>query len=313
MAEVNLSQEEEFLSEALLVGDWNARDNCGRSLILIAALLDEDFNACDNPGCSSVIPAAAHHDGTSHKQLLLEYFLEREHIPRIDKIDALEMAGAVFLGNDDNHEKFPLGFEYWRRALALRLMDTAEDCRPIYKTPTKSKSAQLSEWSTLDELDQIERDPAQRVIQSLLVRLRIASSLCWKAVFDCFFPSFVDFLKTPHQCSMSQLLDLSWTVVDTILHLERPHEEKVLLSVFSIESLILLRFVDLNLMNSENLQKLVDLLSMYDLTSPVINIETYDTHMTHLRDMVGMLSTVPEMITVESRLSLLELVRLDGR
>ena len=211
MAEANISLEEEFLSGALLVGDLNARENStGRSLILIAALLDEDFDASHIPGCSSIL-AEAHDDGPSHKQLLLEYFLGKELIPRTDKIDALEMAGAVILGNDDNHEKFPLGFQYWRRALALRLMDTAADCRPIYKTPTKSKSGKLSEWSNQDELDQIEKDPAQRVIQSLLVCLRIASSLCWEAVYNCFLPSFIRFLYLihVHQSSLSQLLDLS--------------------------------------------------------------------------------------------------------
>jgi len=158
MAEANLSVEEQFLSGALLVGDLNARENStGRSLILIAALLDEEFNGSQIPGCSSIL-AEAHHNGASHKQLLLEYFLGKEDIPRIDKIDALEMAGAVILGNEHNPEKLPLGFMYWRRALALRLMDTAEDCRPIYKTPTRSKSGQLSEWSTLEELDQIEKE-----------------------------------------------------------------------------------------------------------------------------------------------------------
>jgi len=87
----------------------------------------------------SVILYAAHRDGKLPNFPLLEFLLDMDGVTRIDKIDALEMAGAVILGNDENHEKFPLAFQYLRRALTLRLLDT-EDCRPIYKTPLKSNS-----------------------------------------------------------------------------------------------------------------------------------------------------------------------------
>jgi len=330
MAEGNPSLEEQFLSASLLVGDLNARDNSGHSLILITALLKEDFNASHIPGCSSIL-ASAHDDGTSHKQLLLEYFLAKDDIPRIDKIDALEMAGAVILGNNLNHETFPRGFQYWRRALALRMMDI-EGCRPIYKMPTKSKSGQLSEWSTLEELENMEQDPAQRIIQSFVVCLRIASSHCWEAVHNYFLPSFIDFLwmgllGTPNQCSVSQIFDISWTAVDTILRTERPHERQILLSVYEIEGLILDRFrfslpfppaigLDLNLMNSENLQKLVDVLLMTNLTNPINGIETqvfHSSHKFHLCEMVRLFSVLPGMMTEEIWVSLRELERRDVR
>jgi len=329
MAEGNPSLVEQFLSASLLVGDLNAHDNSGRSLILITALLPEDFNASHIPGCSSIL-ASAHDAVTSHKQLLLEYLLEREIIPRIDKIDALEMAGAVLLGSDANHEKFFIGFQYWRRALALRLMDTAGDCRPIYKMPTKSKRGQLSEWSTLEELDQIEKDAAQRVIQALLVRLRVASSLCWETLRDSCLRYFMDFLRmrTPHQCSLSQTLDVCWTVVDTIHSSQRPHEEEVLHSFSFIESWIIFRFkpsvestsFDLHLLTSENLQKLVDLFLMEDLRNPISTAENETpakmslSHISHLVLMFKILTTAPpEMMTEEIMESLVELVRRDGR
>jgi len=213
-------------------------------------------------------------------------------------------------------------------------MDTAADCRPIYKTPTKSKSGKLSEWSNQDELDQIEKDPAQRVIQSLLVCLRIASSLCWEAVYNCFLPSFIRFLYLihVHQSSLSQLLDLSWMAMDIILSSPRPHEENILDSVSRIERLTLVCFeilsdetrVDFNSLNSGNLQKIVELLLMSNLsywTRPITahNLETVDfyfgRHMLTMSDIVRILSLrLPEMtMTEEIRTSLLELVRRDGR
>ena len=146
------------------------RDSSGLSLILRVALGDGKFP--DLP--------------------LLDSLLENKEITRIDKIDALEMAGAVILSYDENHENFPLAFQYWRRALALRLMITKED-GPIYKTPLKSKSGHPSEWSTFDDLQRIEQQPVQRKIQSFLVRLRILSRISWSALRSHFFQSFLEY------------------------------------------------------------------------------------------------------------------------
>lgn len=127
MADAELSQGEISTLLSQYGGDLNARGDTGLSVIL----------------------AAAHGDGRCPDLPVLKYLLEKEGIHQNDKIDALEMTGAVLLGCDDNHDKFPLAFEYWRRALALR-QGLLGLC--IYKEPTNSKSGQLSEWSTLDDL-----------------------------------------------------------------------------------------------------------------------------------------------------------------
>jgi len=304
MADGNLTQEEISSLLSKHGGDLNARDDMGLSVILVAA----------------------RHDTRSPNFPVLNYLLNREDIPRIDKIDALEMAGAILLCHDGNHEMFPLAFQYWRRALALRLMDTG-DSRPIFKTPTKSKSGQLSEWSTMEDLQIIEQDPTQRVIQSFLVRLRICSSLCKSALYECFFLSFSNFMsmQVPHVLNhhISQVLDLSWITLDTILSSERPHERHLLDSVIEIESELICLFLffpkgDPKL-TSENLQKFVELLLMTDLpylTNPNTNMETPIVESYHLRNLsylVEILATRPEIVTQEIRLSLLQLVRSDVR
>lgn len=138
-----------------------------RSLSVVKMLLNHgaDLQARDNYGFS-VILAAANGDDKLPQLNVLDYLLERDDISRMDKIDTLEIAGAIILGNDGNHDKFPLAFQYWRRALTLRLMDTDES-RPINKKPMKSKSDQLSEWSTLEDLQAMEQLPVQREVQSL--------------------------------------------------------------------------------------------------------------------------------------------------
>jgi len=139
---------------------FNAQ-NEDMSLDVVKMLLGKgaDVKARDYYGFS-VILTAAH---GNHKLLpnfpVLNFLLERDDIGRTDKIDALELAGALILTSDDNHEQFPLALHYWSRALALRA-----EGRPIYKTPIKSKNNQLSEWSTTEDLVQIEQDPSLREI-----------------------------------------------------------------------------------------------------------------------------------------------------
>jgi len=270
----------------------------------------------------SFILHVAYHDGNLPHLPLLDFLLERDDITRIDKIDALEMAGAVILAHDENHEKFPLAYQYWRRALTLRLLDT-EDSRPIYKTPLKSKSGQLSEWSTLDDLQRIEQQPAQRKIQSFLVRLRILSAQSWHAVNYYFIRFFFDFIRNElsNDGSMSEMLELCWITFDVFLHSDRPHEsslQEVITDIAAefVRTFRLLEKGDPKL-NSENLMKLVEVVLMSDpsyMTDPKFETPIAAiSHMEFMGVMFMVLSRHPEMITEEGRLSLLQLVHRDGR
>lgn len=135
----NMTNVVEFTPEFVLLlleegGDLDVRDYTGRTAILYAA----------------------HNDGIAPNLELLELLLERDDISRVDKIDALEMAGVVLFSNEENHGvEFSLAIRYWRLALTLRLMDTNES-RPIFKTPSNSKNGVLAEWSTEEDLLRIE-------------------------------------------------------------------------------------------------------------------------------------------------------------
>jgi len=241
------------------------------------------------------------------------YLLKRDDLTRIDVIDAMEYFGTIFLVHESpTPENIQTGFKYWRYALSLRLMDT-EDCRPIYKTPLKSKSGQPFEWMTMDDLERIEQQPAEQKIQSFLVRLRILSSIGWSALHDQFTPLFTDFVRwaLPHEGSMSAILDLIWSTFDIILRSERPHESSVLDFVKDINFELFYNFDDMSKdnpkLNSENLTKYVDLVLMTDSSHMTPDEATQQLLMLQI------VSRHPELITEEIRLSLLQLVRRDGR
>jgi len=92
----------------------------------------------------------------------------------MDKIDALELAGAVILGDSKYAPLHPKAFEYWRRALQLRQLET--EGGHLKKTPLKFEHVKTVEWVTTDELEDIIQHPSKYLVLSFLFQLRIAIS-----------------------------------------------------------------------------------------------------------------------------------------
>ncbi len=116
---------------------------------------------------------------------VLDFLLERNEHNRAEKIEAMELAGAVILGSKKNASKFAKAFEYWRKALLLRLMDGSNNS-PFQKIRLNLNSARTVEWATTAELEDVIEHPETYVIQSFLVRLRIYSYKKWAAVQSLF-------------------------------------------------------------------------------------------------------------------------------
>jgi len=248
-----------------------------------------------------------------------DYMPKSDDITRLDKINALEIFGARFiLFHGQDVKQFQNGIRLWRRALTLRMMDTDDD-PPIYKTPLKSKSGQLSEWSTLVDLQRIELEPSHCKIQALLVLLRFYSSISWSALRHHFIGKFLGFVVK--EDLKSEILDVTWSTLKAIQLLERPYERSVLEFVFEIGRVLFFKFdwlpKDDPILNSENLSKFVELLLMTDpfhMIDPRFETPVIDTQqMNLLVSMFLVLSHHPELITNETRLTLIQLLHRDAR
>jgi len=295
------------------------------SLGAVQMLLEKGANSQDHDYYGfSVILAAANGDGELPNLIVLDYLLDRDDIPRQDKIDALEFAGAVILAHNENHEKFPLAFQLWRRAVTLRLMDT-EDCHPFYKTPLKSKSGQLSEWTTLDDIEQIEQNPAQREIQSLLVRLRICAGLSQRALSRrnmvyYMYSVFQYLLKgVDHNRTFNQMMDITLTAIEGIFRCD-PIGSNLISSTINVISKLIFIFRSFSNddpnFNSATLKVFVELVAKMDqLYLPDANLKIVaDTnHINNLKNLVSILSRRPELFTEEMKLNLVRMVRRDVR
>jgi len=117
---------------------------------------------------------------------IVDYFLEKEGVDRMAKIEAAEMAASKILSNSYNNAEFERAFGYWRRALLLRQMDPD----PIQKTPPILNSGKAGEWITSDQLEHVINHPEEYQFQSFLVRLRICSNKSWRAILELHQESF---------------------------------------------------------------------------------------------------------------------------
>jgi len=113
---------------------------------------------------------------------VLDFLLERKKYSRTEKIEAMEMAGAVIILNKKNASLFHKAFDYWRKALYLRRHTEVNDSALIEKPHLNLKSTQITEWKTSAELEDVIDHPDKFVIQSFLVQLRILSSKNWDAM-----------------------------------------------------------------------------------------------------------------------------------
>jgi len=279
-------------------------------------------NVRDNTGCTVILYVAFGH-GRYPYLALLDALLVRDDISREDKIDALEMAGAVLLRRYGGREEVALAFRYWRQALTLRLLKT-EDNLPIYKTPLKSANESLKEWSTEEDLLLLEQDPSQHEMQSLLVLLRIFSGLGWRAVHEHVFHYIQRFLfkELKSDGAISQALGISWVMFDTVLRSDRPYESDLCSTLLKFSNRLMSRLNHLPKdgpnFSSNNLQQIVEILIMADTLyftdtnnpeAPAVETR----RLTNLLAMVKILLSHPEMMTENVRLPLVQLFHRDSR
>ncbi len=120
---------------------------------------------------------------------VLNLLLDRDDIFRSEKVDALELVGAVILGDEHTSSVYQEeAYQYWRRSLQLR-RDVDDGFGSIEKTQQILKSGRVKEWETREEMEHTIEHRSEHRIQSFLIGLRILSGISWDAV-KSFFDQF---------------------------------------------------------------------------------------------------------------------------
>jgi len=175
-----------------------------------------DLEAEDHLGITPIMSTVI--GGGILNREFLDYLLERREIANKNKIDALEVAAASYLRNgmptDDS--RLSIVIKYLTRARNLRTQRNF----PLAPSQTP-REGRIHEWITSSDLQDIQQRHHELRMQSMLIRLRIFSSLHWKVVDRYLWPMITTYVNYAglDSHSMPWLLDFLWTFLETIKRL----------------------------------------------------------------------------------------------
>jgi len=222
---------------------------------------EADLQARDTSGFTPIM-SAADGNGWVPNITFLNCLLDRKEIPIKDKIEALEIAAAVLLGDEMNDDLFDIAFDYLTRARNVRNQEN------LLLTFQPERNDRATEWitSTFNEED-IDQRFDEFPMQSILIRLRIFSALSWRAVYRYLWQPYIS-LYYFDQLNIENLneLDISLTMLETIRRFGL-HEEGIWITTVKVVSMLartfrVLRRTNDPLYNVENLTTSFDLVSV---------------------------------------------------
>jgi len=192
------------------------------SLGVVKLLIEKgaDLKAVNTWGFTPLLEAANDRHGHRPNLKVLDFLLEREDYSRAEKIEAMELAGAVILQNTGNASLFHIAFDYWRKTLHLRRQIKVDDSGFIEKPRLNLKSVRITEWNTSADLDDVIGYPEIFLIQSFLVRLRIFSFKSWDALqslMNWFTFMNIFFRQLQKQRRFFDICDFIWATLETLL------------------------------------------------------------------------------------------------
>jgi len=251
---------------------------------------------------------------------VLDFLLDRNDINREEKINALELAGAVQLRfgtcSVGCKEK---AYHYWYRSLQLRL-DT-DGCGPMIKARKILKSGRVKEWVTLEEMEDVVYYSSEHQIQSFRVGMRILSGISWDAVKD-FIDEFGRLLWPysryiiNYQPSIKQKIHVLWETLDTICCFDVRENDILSIVLSTVERLIqTLQKLgrDDPLMNDETMKTSYELIlktEQFHLKNwESINPHCINKYTRSMFQLTKMLTGLPKMVSKANMEILSKLVR----
>jgi len=187
------------------------------SLAIVKLLVERgaDLLALDGNGYTPLRKAAddTYDDHRSLNLDVLDYLLERDEYNRMEKIEALELAGATILSKPQNAPHFPKAFTYWCRSLLLR--HQIKTVKVVGR-----KIGRNLEWTTLADLARLMVNPVENTTQALLVKLRILSGFDGHR-YHSLSSSYINYVTDSNSLEIDEkfthILDVRWGMFDLII------------------------------------------------------------------------------------------------
>lgn len=182
-----------------------------------------DLKALDQDGLSPLNIAAIgylrHQTLARPNELLLRFLLGRQEFDLMDKINALELAGAMILLHSYRENNalsdFGKAFEYWNEALDLRISGSIPK---VSLNLSNNVYWRTVEWTNRDQIEELKQRPADAklFLQAILVAHRIFSRTNSKALEFYLWNGFVYtvFSRLRNNKRNAELLEVCWIMLE---------------------------------------------------------------------------------------------------
>jgi len=328
-----------YLTDITLLHRWAASsDPAAISIIELALSKGADVKVLSNHRISPlnmaaiglpsneftlIIPFSYH----SPNDPVLRLLLNRCEYSLSEKIDALELAGAMLILNKIDESSISQAFQYWNEALDLR--ESAQGSIPkVPVNPTNIVHWRAVEWTTKDQLRELQIHPSVdriKMQQAILVAQRILSRMSYEALLG-----YLWYELASNYCGalyfgnhISELLDVCWVVFEGA----RLHDTRQwMLYWYSLEKLTAILLAGLKklkidrnpILSSETLMLSLELITDTDIShlpgrQSALALRKHTGYMYVIYDLISMISELPEMITPEIKSCLERFVRRNGR
>jgi len=262
---------------------------------------------------------------------LRDLFLERAEISPLEKVDALELAGAMsLLHHREEDISVSKAFQYWNAAVDLR--ESAQGSIP--KVPLEDNNIvpwRTIEWTTQDQLEELLNRPlADMQLQALLIARRILSkmssdALCWH-VWIRYVKNYSSKLYSENR--MNELLEICWCMLEGARVTDTNRLWSMIISIVYDLVLCLRKLKDEEspILNSDTLHLSLQLVCDTN-TFHLVNLNknrvtewrisrhggTMINPMGTIYNLVTILCDRPELVTPEIKNCLHQFVKRDGR
>lgn len=303
---------------------WASSSNLS-SVHVVQLLLTKGLrlNSVDYHGLTPLLLAAIGNVTHFPNRSILKYLLPNQHgIPLNEVISALELAGSELLSFAEGPSLITEGLDLWKLALRLRWEHRlVKHVMPI--------AFATVEFTTIEQLEELRKNPVEIRLQSFLVRQRILSNISLRAV--CYYQwsvieSYLEFDDDSEE-RIGLRLDLCCIMLNSgISKLDEDEcwTEIVLLVQQIVTSLLKLKnmWPSSPFLNAEvllwilNLVILTDRHHLTDFTHPSVYFEALDTHVIHMETVCWLISLLASVLpnNEEDVLLLLRwLVRRNGK
>jgi len=251
---------------------------------------------------------------------VLRSLLFSDHVTVSDKIEALELAGArILLLRQGDEATIRQAFTYWNEAMDIRNQHPESIPAKVLSSDNNIVDWRAAEWTSKDDLRELQRSPSKYQMQAILVAQRILSGISSAVFLKHLWPvveGYLSQLRWVHR--HSELLEICWIMLEAVPK-NNLRDYKLGQMIMFVRDFLVSTLDELNekrnaILTPETLRMSIELATDYSSHLLMNEVEVDSSYLFTMIQLVALIASLPtEMISHEILCCLHRLVKRDER